>query len=163
MRARPPVPGRAENRHGDSLLIRRGYRSGGDSNRPRAPSHSDSLSRLSLLRKARSGHEKDLDSDRPGGGIAAVAFGGSHNLDRKVSGAWRSSKRRRPRRPRSAIAWLETDFLTRSWSARCGALSRCRPGGLRERPVWRPRTKFENRGLRLGRGVREGVFLRPAT
>jgi len=32
--------------------------------------------------------------------------------------------------------------------------------GFASRPAWRPQTKFETRGLRLGHGVRDVVFLR---
>jgi tRNA (guanine-N7-)-methyltransferase len=32
------------------------------------------------------------------------------------------------------------------------------PGGYAERPAYRPVTKFENRGIRLGHGVWDLVF-----
>lgn len=35
--------------------------------------------------------------------------------------------------------------------------------GFAERPDWRPQTKFELRGLRLGHGVRDLLFRRPGT
>jgi tRNA (guanine-N7-)-methyltransferase len=37
------------------------------------------------------------------------------------------------------------------------------PEGFCERPAWRPQTKFETRGLRLGHGVWDLVFRRPAS
>ena len=37
------------------------------------------------------------------------------------------------------------------------------PGGFAQRPAWRPQTKFETRGLRLGHGVWDVLFQRRAT
>jgi tRNA (guanine-N7-)-methyltransferase len=46
----------------------------------------------------------------------------------------------------------------------CTALSNTASdaSGYATRPAYRPRTKFENRGLRLGHGVWDVVFTRPS-